>query len=95
MATTQTKKQGFINARVNKRLKADAEKVLAKMSLSTSDLITLLLRQVVLTQSVPFEINIPNKETRKAMKELDEGKGQIYMGSTKDIFDSIVGKKRP
>ena len=76
-------KTGYITARVDDKLKAQAEKVLRRVGVSTSEVITMLLHQVVLRGGVPFAIEIPNKETQ-------QGKGERYRGSTKDALDEIV-----
>jgi len=86
-------KTGYINARMDKKLKSDAEKVLRDVGVNTSDAVTMFFKQVVIQQGLPFEVRIPNKETRKAIAELEAGKGKVYTGSTKEIFDSIVKKR--
>ena len=83
-------KDATINARVDKRLKARAEKVLSQVGISTSDLITILLHQVVLQKGVPFDVRVPNAETVKAMKELDEGKGERFDGPTSEALDAMI-----
>jgi DNA-damage-inducible protein J len=83
------KKTAYINARVEKKLKDDAEKVLKRVGVKTSDALTMFYKQVVLRQGLPFEVRIPNAETRKAMRELRAGKGTVYTGRTKDIFSQI------
>ena len=50
----------------------------------------MLQHQTVLRNGLPFDARIPNKETRAAMAELDAGKGEVFTGSTRDVFDSIV-----
>ena len=71
-------KNAYINARVDKTLKARAEKVLSRVGISTTDAITMLLHQIVLRKGLPFDARIPNKETIAAMTELDAGKGERY-----------------
>jgi DNA-damage-inducible protein J len=80
-------KDAYINVRVDRRLKTQAEKVLRSVGVSTSDIVTLLLRQVVLTRGVPFDVRLPNKETLDAMAELDEGGGEASTTTTRDTFD--------
>ncbi len=58
-----------VRARIEPELKRDAEAVLSELGLSTSEAITLFLRQVTLRQGLPFPVNIPNQETRKAIAE--------------------------
>ena len=60
----------------------------------TSDLITMLLHQVVLHNGVPFDVKIPNKETRKAMADLDAGKGERFTGSAADLRRHLLSPKR-
>ncbi len=83
-------KNAAINARVDEQLKAKAEKVLRKVGVSTTEVITMLLHQIVLRQGVPFEVNIPNAETQRAMRAARAGKGKIYTGPTSEVFDEIL-----
>lgn len=64
-------KTANINARVEKDLKIKAEKVLRHVGVKTSDAITMFLRQVVLQRGLPFDVRVPNSETRKAIVELE------------------------
>ena len=83
-------KTATITTRVDDKLKAQAEKVLRKVGVTPTELITMLLHQVVLRQGVPFDINIPNAETQRAMREGRAGKGEIYTGTTAEMFDHIL-----
>ena len=82
-------KDATINARVDKRLKARAEKVLRQVGLSTTEAVTLLLHQIVLRQGLPFDARIPNAETRRAMAELDAGLGERFEGTSSEILDAM------
>ena len=86
-------KTAYINARVDKTLKADAEKVLAKVGLSTTDVINLMLHQIVLQKGLPFEARIPNKRTRASMAELDAGKGERFIGSSAELTKYLLAPK--
>ena len=48
------------------------------MGLSVSDAIRLLLVRVAAEKALPFEIKVPNAETRAAMAELKEGAGASF-----------------
>ena len=87
-------KDATINARVDKKLKAKAELVLDRVGIRTSDLITMLLHQVVLHNGVPFDVKIPNKETRKAMADLDAGKGERFKGTAAELSRHLLAPKR-
>jgi len=82
-------KTGYINARVEPKLKKEAEKVLRSVGVNTSDAVSMFLRQVVLQEGLPFEVRVPNKRMRKAIADLRAGKGKVYTGNTKDIFDTL------
>jgi DNA-damage-inducible protein J len=69
MAKTET-----IRARVDSKLKADAEAVLHKLGLTASDAIRLFYRQLALRKGLPFDVKLPNAKTLQAMRELDDGK---------------------
>jgi DNA-damage-inducible protein J len=62
-------KTDTIRARVEPRLKRDAEAVLKKIGLTSSEAITLFLTQVKLTKGLPFPVRVPNKETKRALTE--------------------------
>lgn len=66
-------KTEIIRARVDSKLKADAEAVLHKLGLTASDAIRLFYRQLALRNGLPFDVKLPNAETRQAMYEIEEG----------------------
>lgn len=67
-------KSETIRARVEPALKRDAEAVLKKIGLTSSEAITLFLTQVKLNEGLPFPVRIPNRQTRQAIKDAREGK---------------------
>jgi DNA-damage-inducible protein J len=67
-----------VRARINGQVKEKAAKVLADMGLSVSDAIRLLLVRVAAEKALPFEIKVPNAETRAAMAELEKGEGKSF-----------------
>lgn len=62
-------KTDTVRARVAPELKRDAEAVLRKIGLTSSEAITLFLTQVKLTKGLPFSVEIPNKATRRAITD--------------------------
>ena len=52
-------KTATINVRVDEADKISAEKVLKQLGMPMSTLVNLLLKQVSLTKSVPFDISLP------------------------------------
>lgn len=67
---------GYVRARIDTPTKVRAEDALAAMGLSVSDAIRLLMVRVADERRLPFEIKVPNAKTRKAMAQLDAGKGK-------------------
>lgn len=77
-----------IHARIDPRLKHDAEEILHKLGLNTSQAINAFYAQIVHVRGIPFELKLPNEDTLAAMKELDSGKVKTYE-SMKDLWDDI------
>ena len=87
-------KSGYINARIEPKLKKNAEAVLDKIGLSTTDAVTIFLKQVVAHKGMPFAVKIPNRETIKALRDAEAGKTESFTGSPEELFAQILGKKR-
>ena len=68
MAKTDT-----LNIRIEPELKKEVEKTLNDLGMNIADAVTVFLKQVVMTNSIPFMIKKPkyNEETIKALKEAD------------------------
>lgn len=61
-----------INIRVESKLKEEAEKVFSELGLGMTGAITIFLKAVVRTNSIPFLLEIPNEETLKAFQEVKD-----------------------
>jgi DNA-damage-inducible protein J len=72
-----------VRARVEPKLKRDAEAVLKKIGLTSSEAITLFLTQVKLSKGLPFPLRVPNQQTRRAIKEARARKNV-------ETFDSVA-----
>src|SRR5438093_10810903 len=86
-------KTGYITARVEPKLKASAGKVLNKVGVSTTDAITMFLRQVVLQGGLPFDVRVPNAQTRKAIEELENPAKRAKLkkfATTDELFADIA-----
>ena len=62
-----------VNIRIDSEIKRKAEEVFKNLGLSASTAINLFYKQVIRTNSIPFELKaeIPNKETLEALKEVE------------------------
>ena len=65
-------KTEMIRARVEPGLKQEAEEVFSALGLSTTEALTLFYKQVALHHGLPFEVKIPNAETREALRQARE-----------------------
>ena len=68
----------YVRARIDSATKERAAEALAAMGLSISDAIRLLMLRVVDERRLPFEVKAPNATTRKAIAELEAGKGKRF-----------------
>jgi addiction module RelB/DinJ family antitoxin len=89
-------KTGYITARIEPKLKARAARVLANVGVSTTDAITMFLRQVVLRNGLPFEVRVPNAETKRAIKELENPAKRSKLkryATTEALFSDVARRK--
>ena len=68
----------YVRARIDEATKREAAAALERMGLSVSDAIRLLLRRVADEHRLPFDVLVPNAETRAAIAELDAGQGKRF-----------------
>lgn len=66
-----------IHARVEPKLKVSVEHVLKQLGLSMTDAITMYFNQIILNDGIPFDVKIPNKETRQAMEDAENAVNRI------------------
>jgi len=89
-------KTGYITARIEPKLKARAARVLATVGVSTTDAITMFLRQVVLRNGIPFEVRVPNAETKRAIEELENPATRSKLkryASADELFADVAPRK--
>ena len=61
-----------VRARIDGQVKEKAAKVLAGIGLSVSDAIRLLMVRIAAEKRLPFEVEVPNAETRAAIAGLEK-----------------------
>ena len=84
-------KTAFIRARVEPRVKREAETVLRTLGVDTTSAVTMFLKQVSLRKGIPFDIRIPNKDTLLALNEKFD-KRKAYIDADKLMADILSGK---
>jgi DNA-damage-inducible protein J len=74
-----------IQARIEPDLKRAVAAIFKSLGLNSTDAIRLFYRQVVLRQGLPFPVEIPNKKSVLAIRELERGGGKRSR-TTKEVF---------
>lgn len=78
----------YVRARIDSRTKKRAAHALEAMGLSVSDAIRLLMLRVADERRLPFDVKAPNATTRKAIAELEAGKGKRF-ASVDDLMADL------
>ncbi|OIQ88029.1 antitoxin DinJ [mine drainage metagenome] len=84
MSTADT----YVRARIDTATKERAADALSAMGLSISDAIRLLMLRVADEKRLPFEVKVPSATTRKAMAELESGRGKRF-ASVDDLLKDL------
>jgi len=79
----------MINARTERELKNEVEKILKSLGLSTTEAINIFFHQVKLRRGLPFSVEIPNEETRLVFHESEAGNGLVACNDADDMFKRL------
>jgi DNA-damage-inducible protein J len=82
-------KTATIRARLEPGLKKQAERVLGRVGLTTTEAITLFYRQVVLHRGLPFAVRVPNQTTRQTMSRTNRGEDLHRYASAGEMFEDM------
>lgn len=77
-----TAKTATVTVRLDPKVKKEAQKVLSKLGITTSQAVTMYFNQISEEQGLPFRPHIPNAETERVMDEASAGKN---LHTAKDI----------
>ena len=78
----------MVQARIEPELKSKVEEILNALGINTTDAINIFFKQVQHANGIPFDVKIPNEETRKAITEARKAKGKKFT-STKALFAEL------
>lgn len=84
MSTADT----YVRARIDTNTKERAAEALEAMGSSISDAIRLLMFRVAEERRLPFDVKVPNATTRKAIADLESGKGKTF-ASVDDLMADL------
>ncbi|MCI0696341.1 type II toxin-antitoxin system RelB/DinJ family antitoxin [candidate division KSB1 bacterium] len=83
-------KTAIISARIDPKLKNNAERVFKRLGLTTTQAITLFYEQVVGAKNgLPFQAKIPNRATRKALDDAKARRNLESFNSPQELFESL------
>ncbi|MFY7776928.1 MAG: type II toxin-antitoxin system RelB/DinJ family antitoxin [Elstera sp.] len=86
----------FVRARIDEGLKDEAAAVLAEMGLTVSDIVRITLTRIAKDKALPFDLTVPNAETRAAMAEsraiLRARRARFI--KAQDVFDALDQEAR-
>jgi DNA-damage-inducible protein J len=68
----------YVRARIDTHTKERAAIALEAMGLTISDAIRLMLLRIADEHRLPFDVKVPNATTKKAIAELEAGKGKTF-----------------
>jgi DNA-damage-inducible protein J len=78
----------FVRARIADDVKNRAAAVLAEMGLTVSDLMRIVLTRVAREGALPFDMKVPNAETRAAMEEA-RAMGRARFATAEALIDDL------
>ncbi|VAW44966.1 hypothetical protein MNBD_GAMMA02-1760 [hydrothermal vent metagenome] len=78
-----------IQARIDESLKIEGELILKKIGLTTTELMRMTFRQLVMRKGLPFEATIPNAQTLKSFDEANDPSESTTYTDAKSALDDI------
>lgn len=63
-------KTSNLNVRIDPETKSQAEALFSKFGMTVSEAINVFLHQSIMYGGIPFELRVPNKETREVMDDV-------------------------
>ncbi len=78
-----------VRARVEPRLKAEVERLLDNLGLTTTEAITIFYNQIRLRQGLPFPVELPNASTRRTFEATDRGEELHEYDSLDEMFEAL------
>jgi DNA-damage-inducible protein J len=77
-----------VRARINSDLKKQATNILSQMGLSVSDVIRMVLMRVAAEKALPFEVYVPNSDTKAAITAVQHG-NVVRFNSLDDLMAEL------
>jgi DNA-damage-inducible protein J len=93
---TTINKTDIVRARIEPKVKRDAEGILKRLGVSHSTFINMSYRAVVEAKGIPLSLHIPNKETAKVLADARKPlkRKQYQKAETLADFTALMSAKR-
>ena len=82
-------KKATLRVQIDPELKESAESILKKMGIDMSEAITTFFHAIKHYRTMPGEFKVPNRTTRKVMRETDQGKNLIKYKNAEELFKDL------
>ena len=82
-------KTGFVRVRIEENLKTNVEDLFHRLGITMTEAVTLFLKQCELNQGLPFEVKIPNEQTKKVIEDAQKGIGLHTFDSLEEMFAEL------
>ncbi len=82
-------KTATIRARIEPRLKSEAEGILSQLGLTMTQAVTLFFRQLVLQRRLPMDLALPNAVTLETFAATDRGEDVVSCEDLEDLFEKL------
>ncbi len=82
-------KSAMVRARVEPKLKNQAETIFHRLGLNATQAITMFYKQVELRDGLPFDVVIPTATTKRTFKTTDAERDLVVCENADDMFDKL------
>ncbi len=82
-------KTAVVTARVEPKVKEEAEYILKELGLTASQAITIYYRQIAVQRGIPFDLKLPNPETIAAIHEAKHPENLPAFHDIDALFDDL------
>lgn len=83
-----------VQARMEPKLKKQADKIMASLGLNATTAITMFYKQIVQQRGIPLELKLPNDETLAAMHELQDPQFRASAKKFKNVDELMADLSR-
>jgi DNA-damage-inducible protein J len=82
-------KTDTIRARIDPKLKENVKKILQKIGMTPSQYINIAFKRLEQERDIPFDLHIPNEETKESLKEAENLDNLDTFNSIDDLYKDV------